>query len=150
MTSPVHLTRRRLALAVGPFVLVCAALVILFAMTDDDGAPAPRVEPSHRYATAYGGLCSARLAAASGDVSGARRIFFDRSHQPLHELAAQAADRDRAAAARLLEAKEAAEAGFERASPRLVSELNQLLDAAAVAIDAVGEPVPAPCPEGTE
>ena len=35
--------------------------------------------------------------------------FFDRVHQPLHELAAEVAASDRAAAARLLEAKEAVE-----------------------------------------
>jgi len=56
-------------------------------------------------------LCGARQQAAS-DVAGARGVFYALAHDRLHDLARMVQDRDRAAAARLLEAKAAVERDF--------------------------------------
>jgi hypothetical protein len=61
---------------------------------------------------AFQGLCAAEDAARSGQVTEAGDIFFGRSHAYLHELADRVAQRDRAVAADLLEAKERVEAAL--------------------------------------
>lgn len=136
-----------------PALVVCLAAlvgagVVVLAMIGDDGPETPPEESGGRYGRAYAGLCSTRSAARSGDVAAARDAFFDQVHQPLHELAAETAARDRAASARLLEAKEAVEAGLSQASATLASELDRLVAAAGAAIDAVGEAHPPPCSQG--
>ncbi len=121
---------------------------LVLAMIGDDGPETPADAPGGRYGRAYAGLCNTSSAARSGDVGAARDAFFDQAHQPLHELAAETAARDRAASARLLEAKEAVEAGLSQASATLASELDGLVAAAGAAIGAVGEARPPPCPQG--
>ncbi len=142
------MTRLRLLGLVGGLLALVGVGVVVLAVAGDDGSPSPAVEVGGRYSPAYAGLCSARSAARSGDVAAARGAFFDRAHQPLHELAAGATARDRSAAARLLEAKEAVEAGLAQAAPNLASDLDRLLAATASAVDAVGDPRPQSCPEG--
>jgi hypothetical protein len=140
--------RRFLALTVGPFLLVCAGVAVLFALDDDRDVGSRHVEASGEYARAYTGLCTARSAARSGEVASAGDAFSDRAHQPLHELAARAAERDRGAAGRLLEAKQAVEADLGRGSPDLAADLDCLLSATASAVAATGGPRPEPCPTG--
>ena len=72
-------------------------------------------------------------------------MFFDRSHQPLHELAAAAQERDRAATARLLEAKERVESGLEKESPTLAEDLDGLAVVTGRAMAVVGSGDPGPC-----
>lgn len=79
----------------------------------DDGAGEGALATPKPYASMARAVCTAADRAARGDTAGARRAFFDGAHQPLHDLAAETAERDRAATARLLEAKEAAESAFE-------------------------------------
>jgi len=98
-----------------------------------------------RFASARGGVCQAAEAAGDGDAAGAKTIFFDRSHQPLHELAAAAQERDRGVAARLLEAKERVESGFENDSPTLAVDLETLAVASGRAMIAAGTTDPGPC-----
>lgn len=74
-------------------------------------------------------LCEASDEAAA-DPESARGIFFDRAHDPLHDIAAAAEDVDRSSAARLLEAKQAVEANLEAmAAPGLASDLERLITA---------------------
>lgn len=142
------MTRVRLLGLVGGLLALVGVGVVVLAVAGDDGSPSPAVESLDRYGPTHAGLCSARSAARSGDVAAARGAFFDRAHQPLHELAAEATARDRFAAARLLEAKEAVEAGLGQAAPSLASDLDRLLTATVSAVDAIGDPRPQSCPEG--
>ena len=135
---------RLLGLIAGLAALVGAGLLGL-AMIGDDGSETRADEPGGRYGRAYAGLCLTRSAARSGDVDAARDAFFDQVHQPLHELAAETGARDRAASARLLEAKEAVEAALNQASATLASELDRLLATAGAAMGAVGYAHPPPC-----
>jgi hypothetical protein len=77
------------------------------------------------------GLGRARERARAADPEGARRAFFDSAHDPLHRLAAEAAERDRASAGRLLEAKQSVERSLAEGSPTLAEDLDRLLAAAA-------------------
>ncbi|HEX2064101.1 MAG TPA: hypothetical protein VHE80_06740, partial [Acidimicrobiales bacterium] len=108
---------RLLALTLGPLLLVGTGVALWYGLKDDRDAGSRHVEASGDYARAYAGLCTARSAARSGEVASAGNAFSDRAHQPLHELAARAAERDRAAAGRLLEAKQAVEGDLAQGSP---------------------------------
>ncbi len=87
-------------------VLGLAVLIAAAACGSDSQAPSG----TSPYTALYQGLCQTHAEATHPDA--ARRTFFDRIHQSLHELAAETAASDRAAAARLLEAKEAVEPDF--------------------------------------
>ncbi len=130
------------ALAVGALIVVTVVAVAVLAGdgTNRDTTPRRRLGPLHA------SLCAARHAAAGGDVGEARRIFADRAHHALHELAATTSEHDRAGAARLLEAKEAVEGGLAQASPELVRDLDRLIS---VATRAAGEGN-ATCPDREE
>lgn len=86
-------------------------------------------------------LCDAADQAASGDADRSRRTFLDGAHQPLHQLAADTAEHDRAAAADLLEAKEAVESADDS---DLLAAYDRLLPAAVAALDVVDGPA-LPC-----
>jgi hypothetical protein len=78
------------------------------------GPVGPRGEvPVRPEEVAFRGLCAAEEAARAGDIPEARRFFFDRSHEYLHELADRVSKSDRAVAAALLEAKERVESLIE-------------------------------------
>lgn len=81
-------------------------------------------------------VCDALRAAEGGDLSRARAVFYDGAHDPLHALAATTADRDRPAAAELLEAKEGVESMLDAdADPReLAQALRGLAEATAAAV----------------
>jgi hypothetical protein len=124
-------------------LLTGLALTVALAACDDDGSSAP----ASRWARAVAGLCASAGDARAGDVDDARDTFFDQSHDDLHELADEVADDDRAAAADLLEAKEAVEADFAGSTPAdvLADDLDVLVDATRTAIRVTGDPVPAGC-----
>jgi cytosine/adenosine deaminase-related metal-dependent hydrolase len=88
-------------------------------------------------------LCTAKRQAA-GDPAAARRSFYDRAHDRLHELARLAERTDRAAAARLLEAKQRVEHDLDGPSPpaRLAGDLDRLLATtnAALAASSISPP----------
>ena len=138
-------SRRPLGLLLGGmFAIVAVAAAISAVAGRNDGLSQPAREPS--FGSARDGVCRAGEAARQGDPVGARAAFFDRSHQPLHELAAVTQERDRAAAARLLEAKERVESGLEKASPTLADDLDTLAVVTGRAMAAAGSRDPGPCP----
>jgi hypothetical protein len=93
-----------------------------------------------RLQEAVQGLCRAEALAREGDVPGARAAFVNRSHTYLHELAADVTDRDPAAAAALLEAKQRVEAalGDPTDGARLAELVADLLDTVDAAAGAAG------------
>lgn len=99
--------------------------------------------PRRRAAT-MAALCAARDQAAA-DPAAARRTFFDGAHDELHAIAGEVEVVDRAAAARLLVAKQAVEAGFAAPSgPELSARLDQLARATQTALTVLGTSPP-PC-----
>ena len=80
-------------------------------------------------------LCEAK-AQSSRDLIAAGRTFFDRAHADRHDIAAATGERDRAAAARLHQAKQAVEEDFEkRQASSAVSHLGELVAATRAALD---------------
>ena len=137
--------RRPLGLLLGGvFAIVVVAAVIGAIAGEGDGGSEATSGPS--FAAARDGLCQAGEAASDGDAAQARAAFFDRSHQPLHELAAVAQEGDRAAAARLLEAKQRVESGLEKASSTLADDLDTLAVVTGKAMAVAGGRDPGPCP----
>jgi hypothetical protein len=92
------------------------------------------------------GLCEA-AEAAKASVPKARVVFYDRSHDQLHELARRAQERDRAVTADLLVAKESVERDFlsPRSWPRVAGDLDRLDQAARAALRAVAIQPPPGC-----
>ncbi len=143
--------RRPLGLLLGIVVaLVTLAVVARATLFSNDSGSAPEAgaKPgdSGSFVTARDGVCAAAGQVRQHDVSGARVVFFDRVHQPLHGLATLSARSDRAAAARLLEAKQQVESGFDDGAPSLAQDLDALAGATRSAIVASGLPDPGPCP----
>jgi hypothetical protein len=99
------------------------------------------------YGPAQQGLCRALAQARAGRPDGARREFFDSAHAPLHQLAAEVAERDRPAAAHLLEAKAVVEGDLATPTPALAADLERLVAATAAAVKTTGAPS-VPCPKG--
>lgn len=79
-------------------------------------------------------LCSAAAAARSGDREGARRLFFDGAHQPIHELASATSAVDRVVSAELLEAKQVVEGDL--GDPDAAGLADDLVALAAAAMEA--------------
>lgn len=106
------------------------------------GKETGRAMPS-TYAAMYDGLCAAR--AQASNAAAARDLFFDRSHQPIHELATETARRDRAVAGRLLEAKQTVEHDLAAGGASLGADLDRLLAVSRGAIKAAGYRPPHEC-----
>jgi hypothetical protein len=109
--------------------------------------PAATVAPGdQRLVDAVAALCAARREAA-GAVPAARGIFYDRSHDAMHELARRAQAADREVTARLLEAKNKVEQDFlyPRTWQLLGDDLARLDEAARAALGVLKIPTPAPC-----
>jgi hypothetical protein len=106
----------------------------------DGAAPATTVtKATGRYGAVHTELCKAKAEADAGDLASAKRTFDD-VHAGIHELATATEEVDRAAAARLLEAKQRVEAGLTATS------LAELLPAVAEAVDLTGGRAPDACP----
>ncbi|MGH8870451.1 MAG: hypothetical protein ACRDWS_00520 [Acidimicrobiia bacterium] len=107
-------------------------------------------ETENPYRLAASGLCEASTKAETGDASGAGEVFYDIVHQPLHDLAAETSEVDRAVAARLLEAKEAVESGFDTNQPDLNEDFRALVVATDEALAATGhDPLACSSSEGS-
>ena len=95
-------------------LLAVAALMIADLVGDDDGDVS-----ASPFSAVYSDVCAAASAAQDGEREAAERRFVDEAHGPLHDLAAASGARDRAAAGRLLEAKQRVEAAVEADAPDL-------------------------------
>lgn len=123
-------------------LLLIVVVVLVFSQGDDD----ERAETGgDRFGAVSAGVCLANGLARSGDPAEAERAFRNRAHQPIHVLAAAAAERDRSAAALLLEAKGRVEADLAQRNGRLADDLGTLAAATRRAVAATGEPDPGPC-----
>jgi hypothetical protein len=132
--------RRPGAVAVRRSILAAACLALLGAC---DGEPAPGpTAPDARFLRAVDGLCEALDQA--GAPAEAERIFFDRSHDALHEIADAATEANREAAAALLTAKNRVEADFADTPRRaeLEGHLQTLIAATVDALTALGVAAP--------
>lgn len=113
---------------------VAVATLLLTAACADDDARTITVAGQPVAVTslvdAHAALCEA---AAAPDA--ARRLFFDRSHEPLHTVAKALEDVDRASAAQLLQAKEKVESALPNPPAGLPDDLRRL---AAVYRDSLG------------
>ena len=95
---------------------VVAVLLLLAVACGDDQPADPLVD-------AHVALCE-----AADRPDEARALFFDRSHEALHEVARRLDDVDRAQAAALLEAKQRVESGLDSPRPSLPADLTRLAD----------------------
>jgi len=136
-------SRRPLGLLLGGVLGVMAVAVTAFSGADD--SPTGGGGTGSAFGSARDALCQSADAARQGDARRARAVFFDHAHDPLHELAAAAQERDRGAAARLLEAKQRVETGLEDAGPTLAEDLETLALATGRAMAAAGTTDPGPC-----
>lgn len=113
--------------------------VLTFDQGDDNGTESTTA--------AHGAVCDALREARGGNADAARRIFTDEAHDALHQLAADAAEQDRAAAAELLEAKQKVESSLSGRSPQLATDLAQLAPTMRRALDVTDENPPSACAE---
>lgn len=124
--------------------LVAVGLVIAigsftFLNRDSRVPPADDRHDVVAYPAAVEGLCEASRV-AEDDPERAHDLFFDEAHATLHVLADEVADRDRTAAAALLEAKQEAESSLsspETSGEALRRDLDALVDATIAASRAV-------------
>lgn len=130
-------------------LIVAASLVGLAASAvldgGADGAKPASNDADRRVAFGRDAVCEAAALAGRAELEEARRVFLDRAELPLHELAAAASERERALAARLLEAKERVEGQLDEPGPQLAADLRTLGRAAGLALGVVGGADPGPC-----
>jgi len=138
-------SRRPLGLLLGGVLGAMAVTVAVMAFSGADDRPTGGGGTGSAFGSARAALCQSADAARQGDARRARAVFFDHAHDPLHELAAAAQERDRGAAARLLEAKERVETGLGHAGPTLAEDLETLALATGRAMAAAGTTDPGPC-----
>lgn len=134
--------RRRWALLVGLAVVLAAGCG---GQGHSTVTAADQADTAAALRDAAAALCTAKDQAA-GDPAAARRVFYDRAHDRLHELARLAERTDRPAAARLLEAKQRVEHDLDGPSPpaRLAGDLDRLLTTTNAALAAISISPP-PC-----
>lgn len=126
-------------------VLAALGVVIAVSVRDGGGSTAAGDIDAPSFERAHGGLCEAIDAAGRGDLAGAHGLFLSRSHSALHALAAALSDVDRAAAARLLEAKAAVEQSLPTAAADAPADLRRLAEATSRGIEALNLESPDPC-----
>lgn len=125
---------------------MAVAIVLLGACGDDSGTTRPDAINSRDSAGSTGadgvieGLCLARRQATT-DAEAARSTFLDTAHEGLHDLARELGERDRSAAAAVLQAKQQVEADLDSGDAGLVSDLDELVDAATAGYAAMGDAV---------
>jgi hypothetical protein len=112
----------------------------------DEGSPPESTVagvPPRQVEEAVAGLCEAREEAET-DVKSARTTFYDRSHEPLHGIALALEAVDRAMVARLLQAKEAVEAGLAAPTPppSLTGDLDVLVQVTRASLARLSVPPP--------
>ena len=123
-----------------PSALLLGALMAVVAMAACAGVQ-PRSEVEGDDGGIVAALCEARDEVVR-DAAEAGAIFLDRAHDGLHELARAVEEIDRPTAARLLEAKQAVEAGLEpqSSSASLAEDLEALIASARRALEVTDRP----------
>jgi hypothetical protein len=92
------------------------------------------------------GLCSSLYHVEDSNIAAAAIDFYDRSHQALHALAAEAVRVDRSAAARLLEAKQAVKAPLESHDHEVAAAgLREVITISNAVLAVLGHPAAPPC-----
>lgn len=128
-----------------PLASLVVASLLLVACGDGSDRSSGRPSPSTSVdgERIVGALCAAREA-ADEDPAAARRAFLNGAHGPIHDLARDVAEVDRAVAASLHEAKQRTEAAVEDASAdgSLAAALATLTDATRASLDRLDQPVP--------
>jgi hypothetical protein len=135
------------------FVPTLLAFALVAACGSDGGASDdPSIPPSgalgpvtaEAAATSLRGLCDLRT---QTELAEAEATFLDRSHETLHVIAAATEERDRDAAADLLEAKQRVEADLAGADlpPGFAADVGALIEATRAALGAIGLDAPS-CP----
>jgi|SRR5581483_2841355 len=115
---------------------VAAAVLAAGAACGSGGKPAPVVValagqtvPTAKLQAIAAGVCDAARQAPA-DAGAARRTFFGTSHDGIHLIARGLEDKDRAAAATLLETKQKVEADFNASppppGPQIAADLTRL------------------------
>lgn len=115
-----------------------AGVAAVIAITAACGGSTGDDEVVGRFGGVYTSVCDAVAAAEGGDLDEAQRIFDD-THLALHDLAVAAGEADRSVEARLLQAKQRAEA-----DPSLAT-LAPLVEPVAEAVEATGGTAPDAC-----
>lgn len=137
--------RRPLGLLLGGVLGTIAVTVAVMAFTGTDDGPTGEGGAGASFVSAHAAVCQAADAARQGDARRARALFLDLAHQSLHELAAAVQERDRAAAARLLEAKGRVETELENPGQTLAGDLDTLAATTGRAMAAAGATDPGSC-----
>lgn len=123
---------RRALLVLAVLVAAAAGLAVVIATSTDGAEGSPEIAA----------LCQVLDFSTKGRADEAERVFLGRLHNDLHVLAAAAADADRRASGRLLEAKQVIEADVRGSRP---ADWRGLLAAARAAVVATGARDPGGC-----
>jgi len=129
-------------------VAIVGPLVLLSCGSDGETGPASPsgalgIVTEEAADRAVAGLCEMHTM-PPGDRDAANRVFYDRSHDELHVIAAATQGEDPAVAGRLLRAKERVEADLrpERLPGGFVRDLDALIAATSDALVAIGLEAP--------
>lgn len=125
--------------------MVLASLVLVAVSSCSSSNSPSRSVSSVEMESMFTALCDAVAQVRAGAVREARATFDDRAHESLHNVAAVVQDSDRAAAARLLEAKQVVEAKFAQLDPSIGPDLVELAARAGDAVSAAGGVRGKPC-----
>jgi len=127
---------------------IAAALVLISCGSDGETGPAwPSgalgIVSQEAADRAVSGLCEIRTTHAD-DRDAANRVFYDRSHEELHVIAAATQGEDSAVAGRLLRAKERVESDLrpERLPGGFVRDFDALIAATREALGTIGLEAP--------
>lgn len=116
-----------------------AVLLLLFVTACGDGTPSSGSAVTDPYSALLADTCETLDLAGDGDVKGAERVFENRVHGPLHDLAAEVEDVDRDVTADLLVAKNDVEEALKSLEEGgLTNRLRSLGDAVSRSIASLG------------
>lgn len=127
---------------------IVAVAAVTLAGCGGEAETQPDASPPAPLAEALDGLCRALGLVGEGNVDEAARVFEDRAHVYIHELAAEGAEVAPEPTGRLLEAKDRAEAVFAHApqtDPAVAQHLVDLDQAAREVARKLGLALPPPC-----
>lgn len=132
-------------------IVLCVGILVAGAACGEEGGAPDDPSNAGRLQAASQGLCDAGVLAQRSDIRAAAEVFQNETHDYLHVLADVAEERDRGAAARLLEVKQRLEQLLQDAPGAdpgaVVGAITDVQRAMGDAAEAVGLPAPL-CAEG--